>query len=148
MKISELKSHLSTTTGLKFKLPDGSYVPPHFHLTEVGLITKHFIDCGGIKRQEKMASLQLWAADDYDHRLTIQKFLKILDMAMPILGTDDLDIEVDYQQTTISKFGLDFDGTDFLLVAKQTTCLAQDACGIASLQPTKNSACCSTASCC
>ena len=47
-----------------------------------------------------------------------------------ILGSEDLDIEVEYQQATIGKFGLAFDGTDFLLTPKQTACLAQDACGI------------------
>jgi len=30
-----------------FKLPEGTYLPAHFHMTEVGLVTKHFVDCGG-----------------------------------------------------------------------------------------------------
>ena len=78
MKILALKTHLLTLSSLNIKLPDGSYVPPHFHLNEVGLITKHFVDCGGIERQEKTASLQLCVADDYSHRLTPKKFLKIV----------------------------------------------------------------------
>jgi hypothetical protein len=41
-----------------------------------------------------------------------------------------LDIEVEYQQETIGKFGLALDGQDFVLTPKQTACLAQDACGI------------------
>lgn len=46
MKISALKHHLNSVTELNFKLPDGSSIPAHFHLTEIGLITKHFVDCG------------------------------------------------------------------------------------------------------
>jgi hypothetical protein len=99
-------------------------------VTEVGLVSKHFIDCGGVKRQEKVANFQLWEASNYDHRLAPQKFLHILNLSAPILGTEDLVIEVEYQQTTICKFGLAFDGKNFILTTKQTACLAQDACGI------------------
>ncbi len=93
-------------------------------------------------------NFQLWESGDYDHRLAPQKFLHILDLSQKILGSDDLDIEVEYQQGTIGKFGLDFDGKDFLLTAKQTACLAQDACGIPAKKKvsmtelTTQSACC------
>jgi hypothetical protein len=46
MKLSEFKKQLSTVTDLNFVLPNG-VVPQHFHVTEVGQITKNFIDCGG-----------------------------------------------------------------------------------------------------
>jgi hypothetical protein len=130
MKIAEIKATLAGLQAVNFKLPDGSYLPPHFHVTEVGLVTKHFIDCGGTERKETVANFQLWEAGDYDHRLAPQKFLHILNLCQKVLGSDDLDIEVEYQQDTIGKFGLDFDGKDFLLTVKQTACLAQDACGI------------------
>jgi hypothetical protein len=130
MRISEMKTALSGLANVSFKLPDGAYLPPHFHVTEVGLVTKHFIDCGGVERRETVANFQLWEAGDYDHRLAPQKFLNILQLSEKILGREDLDIEVEYQQATIGKFGLAFDGTDFLLTLKQTACLAQDACGI------------------
>ncbi len=130
MRLSEIKDHLAGLTAINFKLPDGSILPPHFHVTEVGLVTKHFIDCGGTERTETAANFQLWEAGDYDHRLAPQKFLHILNLSRKVLGDDDLDIEVEYQQGTIGKFGLDFDGKDFLLTPKQTACLAQDACGI------------------
>ncbi|OGX82485.1 DUF6428 family protein [Hymenobacter coccineus] len=130
MKISELKAALPTLTAVNFKLPSGVYLPAHFHVTEVGLVTKHFVDCGGVERTETAANFQLWEAGDYDHRLGPQKFLRILQLAEKILGHADLDIEVEYQQATIGKFGLAFDGTDFLLTPKQTACLAPDACGV------------------
>ena len=31
---------------LHLMLPDGSFVPAHFHVTEVGRVQKDFIDCG------------------------------------------------------------------------------------------------------
>lgn len=131
MKLSEAKQSLGQLSIINFRLPDGSYVPQHFHVTEVGLVTKNFIDCGGVERQERVVNFQLWKAGDYDHRLAPQKFLRILDISKKVLGdAEDLDIEVEYQQGTIAKFGLEFDGKDFVLTAKQTACLAQDACGI------------------
>ncbi|MBL7711746.1 MAG: hypothetical protein JNL13_04755 [Chitinophagaceae bacterium] len=130
MTIATLKKHLGGLSAVHFRLPDGSYLPDHFHVTEVGLVSKHFIDCGGTERRETLANFQLWEAGDYEHRLAPQKFLHILQLSHTILGSEHLEIEVEYQQNTIGKFGLDFDGTDFLLTAKQTACLAADACGL------------------
>lgn len=130
MKLSDVKNILPTLETVKFTLPDGSTLPPHFHVTEVGLVTKHFIDCGGTERKETVANFQLWEADDYDHRLAPQKFLGILDMCKKVIGDHDYEIEVEYQQATIGKFGLTFDGDSFVLTNKYTTCLAMDACGI------------------
>ncbi len=144
MKLSDVKQALSQLSAVNFKLPDGSYVPQHFHVTEVGLVTKHFIDCGGVERKETVVNFQLWEAGDYDHRLAPQKFLHILNISKKVLGeAEQLDIEVEYQQDTIGKFGLEFDGKDFALTEKQTACLAQDACGIPDKTPKQDSACCS-----
>ena len=59
MKLSEIKNKLATTEALNFRLPNGTYVPEYFHITEVGIITKDFIDCGGPMRQEKVVNFQL-----------------------------------------------------------------------------------------
>jgi len=134
MKISEMKQALAGLDTVSFRLPTGDYLPAHFHITEVGLVTKHFVDCGGVERQETVANFQLWEAGDYDHRLAPQKFLHILNLSERILGSEDLDIEVEYQHATIGKFGLTREGNDFVLTAKQTACLAQDACGIPDAQ--------------
>lgn len=131
MKLSKIKEHLATLSAIHFRLPDGSCLPAHFHVTEVGLVTKHFIDCGGTERKETVAAFQLWEAGDYDHRLAPKKFLHILELSRRILGDEDYEIEVEYQQETIGKFGLAFNGKDFVLTPKQTACLAQEACGIA-----------------
>lgn len=145
MKISEIKQALAELEAVNFRLPTGEYLPAHFHVTEVGLVSKHFIDCGGVERRETVANFQLWEAGDYDHRLAPLKFLHILDLSQRILGAEDLDIEVEYQQATIGKFGLVREGNDFVLTPKQTACLAQDACGIPDASfalPQLQTACC------
>jgi len=130
MKLSEVKSVLKSLKTIGFQLENGTLVPSHFHVTEVGKITKHFVDCGGSIRHEEVINFQLWNADDYDHRLHPEKLLKIILLSEKALELEDLDIEVEYQENSIGKFGLDFDGTNFLLTTKQTDCLAKDQCGI------------------
>ena len=73
MKLSEIKKELQLLETIAFKLPNGDLVPSHFHVTEVGKITKHFIDCGGVIRKEEKVNFQLWEANDYDHRLHPEK---------------------------------------------------------------------------
>jgi Family of unknown function (DUF6428) len=130
MKLSDIKNKLSELEKIAFQLPNGELVPNHFHVTEVGKITKHFIDCGGTVRHEEVVNFQLWNANDYDHRLHPEKLLKIIELSENVLNIGDLEIEVEYQGDTIGKFGLDFDGQNFLLTTKQTDCLAKDNCGI------------------
>jgi uncharacterized protein DUF6428 len=141
MKLSEIKAHLDTAQSVNFKLHDGTCVPEHFHVTEVGVVTKHFIDCGGTVRNEKVANFQLWDANDTEHRLKPGKLLNIIALSEKILGMEDLKIEVEYQSGTIGKYDLGFDGTDFLLLPKKTDCLAKENCGAP--QSIVESACCS-----
>lgn len=130
MKLSEIKKHLSTAESVNFELQNGTFVPEHFHVTEVGVVTKHFIDCGGTVRNEKVANFQLWNANDFEHRLKPAKLLNIIKLSEEKLGIEDLEIEVEYQSDTIGKYGLDFSGENFLLTTKQTDCLAKDNCGV------------------
>ncbi|PIB32196.1 hypothetical protein BFP78_10115 [Gaetbulibacter sp. 5U11] len=131
MTLSEIKKHLSQLDTISFTLPDGSLVPNHFHVTEVGKVTKHFIDCGGTVREEKKVNFQLWNADDYDHRLHPEKLVKIITLSEDIFNLQDLEIEVEYQgEQTIQKFGLEFQNNSFQLTSLVTDCLAKDKCGI------------------
>ncbi len=130
MKLSEIKTILNTATAVNFVLPNGTKVPQHFHVTEVGQITKNFIDCGGTVRNEKVVNFQLWEAGDFDHRLAPQKLLNIITLSEKTLKIEDSEIEVEYQSETIGKYNLEFNGADFLLKATQTNCLAIDKCGI------------------
>jgi len=157
MKLSEVKIHLRNLDTIAFELPDGNLVPRHFHVTEVGKITKQFIDCGGTVRTEEVVNFQLWNANDYDHRLHPEKLLKIIELSEKALGIgEDLPVEVEYQGRTIEKFGLEFDGRHFLLATKQTDCLAKENCGVPMEKPkvsmtqlqTADSPCCAPDSGC
>lgn len=130
MKLSEVKNILKSAEVVNFILSDGTLVPQHFHVTEVGLITKNFIDCGGTVRNETVVNFQLWDANDFEHRLKPQRLLNIIELSEKILGIEDFEIEVEYQEKTIGKYDLDFNGNDFVLISKYTACLAQDQCGI------------------
>ena len=131
MRLSEIKTELKRLETISFQLPNGDLVPNHFHVTEVGKVTKDFIDCGGKVRHEEVVNFQLWEANDYDHRLHPEKLLHIIELSEDKLQIPDLEIEVEYQMAaTIGKFNLEFDGTTFLLTTKQTDCLAKDHCGI------------------
>src|SRR5690606_8320366 len=130
MKLSEIKNHLANMESLTFMLPNGTFVPQNFHVTEVGLITKNFIDCGGTVRKETVVNFQLWEdSNDEDHRLKPNKLLKIIALSEKVLGIEDYEIEVEYQESTIGKYELGFNGENFLLLNKHTACLASDQCG-------------------
>jgi len=130
MKLSEIKTALSNLSELQFLLPDGLAVPAHFHVTEIGQINKRFIDCGGTLRNDSVINFQLWEDGDFDHRLGASKLLSIIALSERLLGLADQEIEVEYQGSTIGKYGLDFNGKSFLLTNTQTDCLAKDNCGI------------------
>lgn len=130
MKLSEFKKMVQTVENLNFELPNGELVPSHYHVTEIGAITKHFIDCGGTVREEKSVNFQLWYSNDTDHQLKPQRLLDIIALSESKLGIEDGEIEVEYQMETIGKFGLDYNGKNFVLTAKNTDCLALSQCGI------------------
>lgn len=157
MKLSEIKTLLGAATSVNFVLENGNTVPEHFHVTEIGAITKHFIDCGGTVRNEKVANFQLWNANDTNHRLKPQKLLDIITLSEKVLGIEDLEIEVEYQSDTIGKYGLQFNNGDFILTTKQTDCLAKENCGapaekqqlkLADLQNADQSCCTPGGGCC
>jgi hypothetical protein len=128
MRLSEIKNHLKTLKTIAFQLPNKQLVASHFHVTEVGKVSKQFIDCGGKVRTNEVINFQLWEENDYDHRLHPEKLIQIIKLSENLFNFDDLEIEVEYQgKDTIGKYGLDFDGENFLLTSKLTDCLAKDA---------------------
>ena len=132
MRLSNIKEILPTLENVEFQLENGTFVPEHFHVTEVGQITKNFIDCGGRIRSEKVVNFQLWNANDFEHRLKPNKLLNIIKLSEEKLSIEDAEIEVEYQNDTIGKYDIEFNGKTFVLISKATACLAQDACGIQS----------------
>ncbi len=109
--INELKKR--ETIG--FQLPNGTFVPPYFHVTEVGKVTRDFIDCGGTLRSNSVVNFQLWSAEDYDHRLHPEKLISIIEMAQKALAIGDLPIEVEFQGQTIETYGIATQGNHFYL---------------------------------
>lgn len=154
MKLSEVKNIIPTLDNVEFELEDGTFVPPHFHVTEIGQIKKKFIDCGGTVREEKVINFQLWNANDLEHRLKPSKLLNIIELSEKVLSMEDGEIEVEYQAETIGKYDLAFNGSHFILKNKQTACLAEDACGVptdktkVNLSELGSNSCCSPSSGC
>ena len=135
MLLSAFKQTLRELDTLKFQLPNGQFVPANFHITEVGNVTRNYMDCGGLLRQENKLNLQLWVASDTDHRLKPNSVLNILQLAEKQLGYSNLELEVEYQRSTVGRYKLAFDGAVFQLINTQTACLAPDQCGIPQEKP-------------
>ena len=147
MTISQFKESLKSINHVQFITPDGSEVPPHFHITEAGLTTKHFLDCGGNERREHSVSMQLWSATDYDHRLTPKTLQIILAKIDPIVGEHDPEVEIEYQTDTIGRYGVEFNGSAFQLTRKFTDCPDKSACETEGVSLSEPEAC-TTPGCC
>lgn len=136
MTVRELRELLDTApAALHLMLPGGEFVPPHFHVTEVGRVQKDFIDCGGTRRSTTSCLVQVWVAADTDHRLDASKLAAILKLATPLLGSDELPVEVEYEGAAVSQYPLaDAEATPggvlLTLGTKHTDCLAKDRCGV------------------
>ena len=130
MKLSEVKQVLEGVEEVVFRLPDGTRIPEHFHVTEVGAIEKKFIDCGGTIRSEHRINFQLWYSIDKEHRLSPEKLAHIISLAEEQLELRDGEVEVEYQGETIGKYNLEFKNGEFQLRTTLTNCLAPNQCGI------------------
>jgi hypothetical protein len=133
MKINEFRSALEAAPDalVRFTLPGGDQVPPHFHVTEVGYLSKKFIDCGGVTGASESCVLQTWLGDDDDHRLTAGRLAKILALGGRLLPHEDLDVEVEYDCCVISQYPVMAaqrvgDHLEFTLGDKNTHCLARE----------------------
>ncbi|MGY6560532.1 MAG: DUF6428 family protein [Luteibaculaceae bacterium] len=153
MTLEELKNVAADIETVRFQLENGERVPAHFHVTEIGQTTKSFIDCGGTLREEAKIIMQLWTAQDFDHRLSGERLRQIIAIGESKLGLKNLAVEVEYQQQTVGKFSLDFEEGVFVLKPTLTACLASDACAPVQKPRIKMADlsaenCCSTSTCC
>ncbi len=139
MKLRHLKEVLEKNPSAlpKLILPDGDVIPAHFHITEVGHVTKRFIDCGGnVHDTTETCLLQTWMSDrDLEHRLNAGTFAKILQLGRKVLPHDDLDVEIEYEACAVTQFPiksafLSGDHIEIQLTEKHTDCLAKERCGI------------------
>ena len=137
MNLQEFKTALADHSDheLCIQFDSGIVLPPHFHITEVGKVTKDFVDCGGTRRSTVSCILQTFVATDYDHRLKTDKLSTIIDKASALELDAAIPIEIEIQTDTIATYAV----TDsfasegkvtFTVGSKQTACLAPDKCGI------------------
>ena len=151
MKLSQLNQVLENhpKTLPRFTLPDGSQIPPHMHVTEVGHVVRKFIDCGGLTGKEENIVLQTHVGSDVDHRLRSDVFAKILRLGRNVLPATDLDVSVEYDccvvsQYPISDFKIDGDNLHLMLSANRTQCRERER-----RSAQEASMCCgASASCC
>lgn len=149
MILSELKSHLQNTDTERFRLKNGEQVPAHFHVTQVGKSTKHYMDCGGTVRHEEKVVLQLWSSIDVLHRLQGDKLHNIINLATDKLDLADVEVEIEYQSSTVGRYGLEWTDDTFILAPTATDCLAKEECGLPPvIGKIKNLACTPGGRCC
>ena len=156
MKLHEFKTLLEGNRDKAFRLqlPDASAVPISFHITEVALMHKTFIDCGGTLRENKSCQLQAWVGPDDDHRIASGKMADILALAAPFLSDEELPLEIEYEQSSISQFAVESalvgeTAVTFQLANKHTACLAPELCLMPSSSAIPVSSCgCGPSSCC
>ena len=151
MTLEEFVAVLSANpdAALQLMLPDRSFVPAHFHVTEVGRVQKDFVDCGGTVRSSSSCVLQVWVASDVSHRLNTTKLAKILHLGMPLFPTTTIPLEVEYDNGLISQYPaqraeISPAGVYLQLGTKHAVCLAPDRCGV-TLDVVSS---CSTSGCC
>jgi hypothetical protein len=133
MKVSDLRTLLERhpTSFPRFVLPDGHFIPPHAHVTEVGHVARNFIDCGGVKGKTETALLQTHVGQDTDHRLRSDRFAKILRLGDQVLPHDQLEVEVEYDCCVVAQYPI-LEATasgeylDIALGKRRTQCLAQE----------------------
>lgn len=155
MDLRSFKQALSSgpSCEIGFRLPTGRCLPRHFHLTEVGKVSKEFVDCGGTYRTTQACVLQTLVASDVEHRLTGNKTASILDKASTLELDDTVPVEVEVQGDTVSVYEVAaFERADkkltFVLAAKSTACLAPDKCGLDQLPVLGDSCCSDQSECC
>lgn len=140
MNLHEFSTVLSNKSDyeLSIQFDSGIVLPPHFHVTEVGKVTKDFVDCGGTRRTTTSCVLQTFIATDFDHRLKAAKLAMIIEKAAVLELDASTPVEIEIQTDTIGTYSVNgcvvSDGKFVITVApKQTACLAPDTCGIENL---------------
>jgi hypothetical protein len=71
--------------------------------------------------------------EDTDHRITAGKLLKAFDYAAPVLGGEDLPVELEYEACNVVQLRVvaverDANALVIRLAKKHTDCLAKDLC--------------------
>jgi Family of unknown function (DUF6428) len=150
MTLHELKLAVQQHPGTfpRFVLPDGDFIPAHAHVTEVGHVAKKFIDCGGLLGSRDSVVLQAHVGKDSEHRLSSDRFGKILALGERVVPSDELDVEVEYDCCVVAQYRIAEaraagEQLDLILARKQTQCLAVER-----RRTEATDSCCASTSCC
>lgn len=137
MKLSEFRQALQQNPNheLGIQFNSGLQIAAHFHVTEIGKVTKDFVDCGGTRRLTVSCVLQTLVANDVDHRLSSDKLAMIIEKASVLELDESLPMEVEIQTETIGVYAFETVSVQsgklvFKLASKQTACLAPSTCGL------------------
>lgn len=135
LNLSEFRAALAAASELPLTViwTDGEPIEAHFHVTEVGRVQKDFVDCGGTVRRVTSCLLQTWVGDDTDHRINAGKLLKAIAAAAPVLGNEDLPVELEYEACNVVQLrvvAVERGGGALILRLgkKHTDCLAKELC--------------------
>lgn len=153
LSLQQLVEALNKADGriVRFELPTTTLLSPHIHVTEVARIDKKFVDCGGTLRTDSSCRLQIYQADDTEHRITAAKFAQILAKGAGVLNSLNLSVEVEAEAPYLSVFPITASRIEekqivLSLGMRHTACLAEDVCFPANLQDkstcTPGSGCC------
>ena len=149
MNLHDFKALLEANRDKQFllQLPNQKTVPQSFHITEVGLVTKTFIDCGGKVHTVRTCQLQAWIGPDTDHRIAAGKMADILKLSASVVPNDYHPVEIEYEDETISQYPIEeavvgYDSVTLHLTTKHTDCLAKELCLVPSAGGCGPSGCC------
>lgn len=153
MIFADLKTVLanSNISELIIAIKSDRFLEPHFHVTEVGKVTKDFVDCGGVRRKVDACVLQTLVANDVDHRLAPSKLLGILEKSDVLEMDDNTEVEIEIQGDSVETYSIGQSTVTgptltLHLQAKQTACLAPDKCGL-QIVSTGPQSCCGEGGC-
>ncbi len=151
MTFHDLENALEANPELfpRFVLPDGDYIPPHAHVTEVGHVVRNFIDCGGLTGKEEKVVLQTHVGDDADHRLRSDRFATILQLGSRVIPGADLDVDVEYDCCVVAQYPIgeatpDGEHLNLILQRGRTQCRARER----RESETATGCCATSATCC
>lgn len=153
LSLQQLVEALNKSDGriVRFELPTTTLLSPHVHVTEVARVDKKFVDCGGTLRTESSCRLQIYQADDTEHRITAAKFAQVLAKGAGVLNSLSLPVEIEVEAPYLSVFPivasrLDEKQVILSLGMRHTACLAEDVCF--PTHPQNKSACAPGSGCC
>src|SRR5205823_11990499 len=112
-------------------------------------VVRNFIDCGGATGREEKALLQTHVGDDIEHRLTSDRFSRILQLGARVLPTTDLDVDVEYDCCVVAQYPIaaakpEGKYLDLVLQRGRTQCRARERRAV----ETVDACCASAAACC